>query len=468
MVQASTISDRSSGSTESDSKSSRTIVYLLFFACILLPISISLGSLRLTPLRLFLLAVFVPFLIQVLSGKAGRFTVVDGLILFFGTWIAVALMAVHGTAEIPFAGITIIEMVGGYLAGRVLVRNAQDHSLFFRVYFWVLVILAPLAVIELLTSRMIITEALGGLASFGKNHAYRLGMSRVQVAFAHSILWGLFCSIAIGNLFYIYGRSIFSGLPRAGLALGMTYTSLSSGPFLAGLLQVMLIAWDRMTKGKWVLLIVLFMSFKLVIDSLSNRGLFMIFLEEFTFSGHTAWYRIHIWRHGTDEVWRHPIFGIGLGDWQRADWMTGASVDNFWLLTTMRYGLPVIVALLGAIALLVFFILRTKITDPLVARMRVGYLVTMTGLFMTLSTVHVWEQMAVLVMFYIGIGSWFFLVSHDEPAQTAPLDASEPLPQTRFSRTAPKPGRRNRDASTGRATPATSRRTVQQRNHNQP
>lgn len=421
------------------------LVYALIFGLILLPASFYLGPLRLSPLRLALLLAFVPFMFQILAGRAGRLTLVDGLMLLYTLWITISLLAVHGTSEISFAGITTVELLGGYMAGRLLVRSADDHAQFFRVYLWVLILLVPLALYELFTSHAVIIEALGGMASFDKNSAYRFGLSRVQVAFPHAILWGLFCAMAIGNLFYIYSGRLASALVRGGFALAMAYTSLSSGPFLAGILQIGLVLWDKIMRGSWKLLAVLSAIGYVVIDALSNRTPMLIFVETFTFSSGTAWYRIHIWRYGTDEVWRHPVFGIGLGDWIRPAWLSG-SVDNFWLLNAMRYGLPGITFLIGAIAVSVILILRAKNLNPRTKQMRTGYLVTMAGVFFTLATVHVWEQMVVLVMFYIGLGSWFYTSA----AAQAPEGPSDPDPAA-----APEgPARPQRYSRPPRAKPA--------------
>ena len=69
-----------------------------------------------------------------------------------------------------------------------------------------------------------------------------------------------------------------------------------------------------------------------------------------TFNSGTAYWRLHIWNFGSAEVWRNPLFGIGLNDWARPSWMWTASVDNFWLLTAMRYGIPAFLLLVAGIA----------------------------------------------------------------------------------------------------------------------
>jgi len=49
----------------------------------------------------------------------------------------------------------------------------------------------------------------------------------------------------------------------------------------------------------------------------------------------------------------HPVFGIGYGDWARPNWIP-ASVDNFWLLTAMRHGVPGLGFLAAAFILVLF------------------------------------------------------------------------------------------------------------------
>jgi hypothetical protein len=67
-----------------------------------------------------------------------------------------------------------------------------------------------------------------------------------------------------------------------------------------------------------------------VVDLLSNRTPFHVFVTYLTFSVETGYARIMIWNWGIAEVMRHPVFGIGLAEWERPLWKSG-SMDNFWL-----------------------------------------------------------------------------------------------------------------------------------------
>ena len=80
----------------------------------------------------------------------------------------------------------------------------------------------------------------------------RMGFYRAQAVFEHPILWGVFCSLAIANVFYLNHRtSFFRGVALAGFATGMTFTSLSSGPLLAATLQVGIVGWGWITRNAW-------------------------------------------------------------------------------------------------------------------------------------------------------------------------------------------------------------------------
>jgi hypothetical protein len=82
------------------------------------------------------------------------------------------------------------------------------------------------------------------------------------------------------------------------------------------------------------------------------------------------------------------------------------SVDNFWLLTAMRYGIPAVVFLMVGIVLGLWAILRRQDLSAEDAQARNAYVVGAVGLFFTLCTVFVWGSTSVFVMFYIGAGVW--------------------------------------------------------------
>lgn len=416
----------------------RGVLLALLMISVLIPIQPVVAGLRLDPFRLFLLLTAIPFAVTLMSGRAGRFTASDGLMFLFGGWVLFTYVYHHGMERFPYGTIAALELLGGYMAGRILVRSVADYRHFVRCLLVALLVLFPFALYELFTARMLTAEILGKLfpvqVKHGGPNSFRFGLSRVQAGFPHAILFGLFCSMAIANVYYLYRDSMARMLPRLGLAASMTLMSLSSAAWLAIGLQALLIIWDRLTRGRWWLLVGISVFFYVVIDALSNRGPIIILIENLTLNPQTAWWRVHIWNYGTENVLNNPVFGLGLNDWVRPYWLA-STVDNFWLVIAMRHGLPAIGMLCLAVALHVWQIIRMKDVDAAAGTVRTGYMVALAGLFFTLATVHVWDAIAVLSMFCLGAGA-FFYTGGVQPAGE-PADEPSPLPGDRTARTGP-------------------------------
>lgn len=408
----------------------------LYFVVTLIPMSITIASLRLTPLRVMLLILFVPFVVRLLSGAAGRIKATDILMVAHASWIALALMVVHGPQKIPFAGITMVELVGGFFMGRILIRNANDYRRMIWLMVGAMAFLLPFALIELFTGKMIIPQIIDTVFeshSRGVSAVGRMGLERVYAVFEHPILFGMFCSLAIANLMNL---SKDAGLVRwiaLIMAIFLTFTSLSSAPLLACALQGVMLAWDKITHGAWKTFVVLGIIGYVGVDLLSNRTPITILIETMTFDAATGWTRIAIFDYGIENAKAHPIFGIGFNDWVRPDWLTG-SVDNFWLLNTMRFGFVGAGFIVFAFVFHILAIIRAPISNPDVRRLRVGYTIALCATCFTMLTVHVWGAVGVFVMFYLGAGGWFYN-SDDLDGPTADTSGSvAPVRSNAFTR----------------------------------
>jgi hypothetical protein len=289
-----------------------------------------------------------------------------------------------------------------------LVRGQADYRIVFRYFVLLLVFLLPFVVIEQFTRRVLLNEILGAVFEtlHYVDYGTRLGLNRIQATFEHPILYGMFCSIGIANLFYLNRDNIAKALSLSGFSLFMTFAALSSAPLLSGILQIGMILWDKMTKGNWKLLAALAVAAYVTVDLLSNRSPVAVFIHYLTFNAQTGYWRLLIWEYGMQNVWANPVFGLGLNDWVRPSWMHTPSVDNFWLLTAMRYGIPAVVLLLLGIVFSLWAILRRQDLSAEDAQVRKAYVVSAVGLFFTLCTVFVWGSTSVFVMFYIGAGVW--------------------------------------------------------------
>ena len=326
----------------------------------------------------------------------------------------------------------------------------------------------PFALVELLTGRQVWAELLapfGDVTLRGASSRPRWGMDRVLAGFEHPILFGLFCSVAAANVFYIWRKQVLKAYGYLTFVVAITFMSLSSGPLLSVIVQAQLALWDMITRGKWKLLAVLSAIGYVVIDALSNRTPIIIFIETFTFNSGTAWTRVIQWKYGTAEVLRQPIFGKGLdGNWVRPSWLFTSSIDNYWLVIAFRHGLPGIALLLAAVLAMFFVVVRAKNLSERAARYRTGYTIALIGIAFTLATVHIWDAVAVFVYLYLGAGAWFHLVAPHDVSGSEDVAPTPVPPITRYSRFDPsKPARGLRPDAVGKQPGSVTSRSARAR-----
>lgn len=119
----------------------------------------------------------------------------------------------------------------------------------------------------------------------------------------------------------------------------------------------------------------------------------------------------------------NPVFGMGLGEWTRPGWM-GSSVDNFWLLITMRHGLPAFIPLALATILILRKISWARLDHPFEQACRAAVLTTLGGMLLASGTVHFWNAMYVWFIFLIGSGTYLIDLG-DANEATAAAEAEE-------------------------------------------
>lgn len=379
---------------------------MAFAATLFIPLNIEVAGLRLSPLRLFLLVAFLPLLLRLLMGRAGPLRAIDLLLVLHCVWVFVTLTMAHGTARIPLAGITAVEIFGGYLVGRTLVLNAVDYRALIRYVMIGLAVVLPFALLEFLTDRQPLREiaaSIGTSFEKGESSRPRMGLHRVMAVFEHPILFGMFCTILLAPVLYLW-RGRMRPVAAATLA-AMAFMSLSSAPLIAVALQVALVAWDRITGGRWLLLVLLMATAYVAVDLVSNRAPLNVFLHYLTFDSHTGWTRVAIWDNGVAAVRQQPIFGWGLNEFPRPVWLTD-SVDNFWLLIAIRHGLVGLACLVLGLAMGALAVLRAQNLSDEARLIRTAHMVSLAGLCFMLSTVHVWGATSSFILCMIGASMW--------------------------------------------------------------
>lgn len=407
----------------------------VFLISLMIPLQFWAGPLLLTPYRLILLVVVLPFFFKWISGKAGKIYKTDLLFLGFVLWIAVTLIVVHGSERLELVAITTVETFGAFLVGRVLVRTPEDYNRLLKFLFICMVLFVPAAALESTTGIRVyskIADLIGHTHPWvhaSPKYEKRLGMFRSQMVFEHPILFGVFASTAFGMLYYTNrDKGGIYGYRRAWMPFAGTFFSLSSGAILSIAAQGGLTFWDKIMKAsraRWKILMVLGVLAYVVVDLLSNRTPVEVFISYAAFSAHNGYMRINILNFGMDNVWAHPFFGLGMGDWVRPRWMHAASVDNFWLLMAMRHGFPGFLLIAGAYLGTMIQLGRLKLKNPRVANMRTGYIVSLVGLLFSLMTVHIWGATYVFVCFLLGAAVWMRDYADDEGPQSDGPDAAD-------------------------------------------
>lgn len=403
-----------------------------YLIALFLPLDFQLGPLAMNGLRLYLLIVIVPLFVRLLGGHYGKLIATDILFLLHLCLVSLSLAANNPSQLVSATGSASVEFLGGYLVARASIRD-RDSFAGFCSFFAMLVILSlgP-ALFESLTGRALVPEFIDKLPFFSASLPFemdqRMGLHRVLVVFPHPILYGLVCSTAI-SLVWVGLRNDYSAprkLRESALVTLATFLSLSSGALLAAALQFLLIGWQwvlRHVRARWFIFLGLLAVAYVLVDIVSTRSPMRVFLTYATFSAHSAYTRLYIFEWGMVNVWSSPLLGIGLNDWVRPPYM-GGSVDNFWLLTTMRWGIPAFLSLAGSVLYLVVRVAFLPLVEGArISDQRRAWVFTICGLCVTLTTVHVWAGSYSYIAFLFGAGAWFLNAG---PEQEVATEVSEP------------------------------------------
>ena len=405
-------------------------VVLLVIAFIMPPeTSVAIGSLRLSPYRVILLIMVVPNMIHLLSGKAGPLNGVDLAVIAHGVWCIIALGSYGGFAQaLESGGIYFVECFGAYAMGRRYIRNVADFQALSILIAIVICGLFAVALPESVTHTHFVRETFRAVLG-GPGLQFiepRMGLARAYGSFEHPILFGVFCSMAFATAWFV-ARPILSPFRSWLIIICIvlaSFVSLSAGAWMMVGVQIALAGWAYVTKGlpgRWAILIGLFIMSLVVVSLLSNRSPVKVFISYASFSARSSYNRVLIWEYGTAEVGRHPLLGIGLGEWVRAPWMS-TSMDNFWLVVAVRYGLPALIFLAIAILLILFRAAGQKGRDQAWESCRMGWIVTIVGTAVAACTVHLWNNTFGFFMFVVGAGAWLM----ERPKAPAINNYSEP------------------------------------------
>lgn len=381
---------------------------------LIIPWIIPLGSLAMPPYRIVLIITFFPAMFRILSGKAGRIGVADIAIVLFSFWISVALIVAHGFGDaIEQAGSETLETMGAFMVARAYIRSVRDFEALARLMFIIVgFVLFPLALLEAALGRNIVLELASRVfpTHIINYQPPRMGIRRVQSVFEHPILFGVFCSGVLATTYLVlgHGKTTAKRLGSTAIIALTAFLSLSSGPISTVIMQIALLTWNRLLgglKSRWCLLICGFGGLVLIVDLISSRPLPAILFSYFALDEASAYFRLLIWEFGSQSVMNHPIFGVGMGQWDRPEWMP-FSVDMFWLVNAIVGGIPAAFFMAVAFFSTVLSVAFAKGLDARAERCRLAFLIAMAGFFVVGWMVHFWGATYVFFILMLGSGRW--------------------------------------------------------------
>lgn len=420
---------RSAKATHAASTATRlSPLIVLFILSVFVPTFFSLGGLALSPSRVMMVLLAIPVFAMYASGAAGRVRAADIFAFLYAFWFSVAMLVYGGMGQIEFIGISAIEILTPYLLARCTIRSWAQYNAFLRFMLVLVGAMAVIAAIESTTGLRLINRVFDLVGRTypptPETYERRLGMLRSQAVFQHPILFGVVMALFFGPILFLPRRDGTRG-PRIRVAAPVlaTFFSLSTGAWLSVVVQIGLMTWDKILatfKARWKVFIALTALAYIVVDLLSDRTPFDVFISYATLNQSTSYWRKLIFIFGMENVWANPLFGLGLGDWERPSWMYSSSVDNFWLLQAMRYGIPGFLAITAMYLSIVIGLARIRIANEGLRLQRNAFVYALVGLALSLATVHIWGTALYLVTFVLGTMMWL----HDA-AETGDLDVSD-------------------------------------------
>jgi len=366
------------------------------------------GSLWLSPYRMILILTFIPSFTAVVGGRCLGKNKADFYLILYAVWSVLSLGVNNDISiAIESGGVLVLETLGAYCLVRYTLQSLGAIEATFKLLIKCIILMLLVTIPEMLFGFNWALNLIYLIKGAGRfvNTGERLGLTRAYGTFDHAIINGVVSAS-------LYGVAWFYVLKRKGktavlIALA-AITSMSSGAVASLMTQTMVIVWENKTrniKKRWLKLAYLILLAYFLIDLVSNRSGLKVIISYLTFSPATAYWRLVIWDNGIDNAIANPFFGIGLNDWVRPSWMSSGSMDNFWLVTMVKYGFVGFGFLVTCIYIIASGLMNIKTADIRINRMRRAWLTGLLGLIISACTVHYWNQAYIYFMFYLGLGA---------------------------------------------------------------
>lgn len=406
---------------------------------LLLPpqLNVMIGTTVLPPYRFLLIPAAIYMIAKGLRG-AIKFGWIDVIIVAATAWVCFALfMTTEAVEAFTAAFAQTTDIAFAYFFGRFTIRSLKDLRTFLILMAPGLFFVAAIMVIESVTHQLIIQKFFSTIT--GRPIIYRadprLGLFRSPGPFPHPILAGVFLSSFL-PLFLLTG---VRGWPKflGTIAAVCSFFTVSSAALLGLVVGGALIMYDwlseRIANFSWRIFFVAAGVLVFLAETATGSGTYGLILRFASMNSFSSYNRVLIWEYGTKSVAKYPWFGIGYGYWERPEWMRSGSMDHFWLLMAVRFGIIPSVLIGLATALAVLGLARSSMVMASAADKRAirGLAISLGVFAFGIVSVALW--LAPHIWFFMLIGLSVSLAASQEQRQVAVMRAMQQQRRTQPS-----------------------------------
>jgi O-Antigen ligase len=392
----------------------------LLVATLFLPegLSFFIGDFRLSLTRVLIIIFSITAVFRRVITPGLIFVPSDVMAPAAAVWMMLAGTVTGGLIGLKGAGIDAIEFAGSYYVFRHLLGPIDSSVRVISFACKVMILVVGIALLDPLTGKLFTYEFVKEFTGYVKQSyeeaialhqvtVYRNGVIRAMGPLEHSIMFGTVC-VWFGTLAFITFPSRLFGWSIAGVALIGVWFSQARGPLLGYIVAFALAIFYVATKqfaARWKVIGLLAFLATAFIFSYSRSPIATL-MRLFWLDPETGWYRQAIWDTALPLVIRSPIFGTGSSwDWQAHGILVSSSVDAFWLMAAMRFGIPgsvlIFLTMVGAFWLGPLDKSRHLSHEEMRLSLALGILVA-TAVFLGF-TVHFWGTCWILLGAFPGM-----------------------------------------------------------------